>query len=55
MSYAFTGLLLNNVFAYVWIDILGVNKNIAPLITLIRSVPINFIMNKLWAFKTTSK
>ncbi len=55
MSYAFTGLLLNNVFAYVWIDILGVNKNIAPLITLIISVPINFIMNKLWAFKTTSK
>jgi len=52
MSYAFTGLLLNNVLAYVWIDMLSINKNVAPLITLIISVPINFVMNKLWAFKS---
>lgn len=52
MSYAFTGLLLNNVLAYVWIDVLGINKNVAPLITLIISVPINFVINKLWAFKS---
>ena len=52
MTYAFTGLILNNIFAYVWIDIFHVHKMIAPLITLIVSVPINFILNKLWAFRT---
>ena len=52
MTYAFTGLILNNIFAYVWIDIFHVHKMIAPLITLIVSVPINFLLNKLWAFRT---
>ncbi|SDM38395.1 GtrA family protein [Lachnospira pectinoschiza] len=52
MSYAFTGLFLTNVLAFLWVDILGVSKLISPLITLIISVPINFVMNKLWAFKS---
>ena len=30
----------------------GNSKFIAPLINLIISVPVNFIMNKMWAFKT---
>jgi len=51
LSYAFTGLILSNVFAYIWIDLLGINKMIAPLCTLVISVPVNFLMNKLWAFK----
>ncbi len=52
LTYAFTGLILNNILAYVWIDIFHIHKMIAPLITLIVSVPINFILNKLWAFRT---
>ena len=52
MTYAFTGLFLNNVLAYVWIDIFHIHKMIAPLITLIVSVPINYFLNKLWAFRT---
>ena len=52
MTYAFTGLILNNILAYVWIDIFHIHKMIAPLITLIVSVPINFLLNKLWAFRT---
>lgn len=50
-SYAFTGLLLSNVISFVLIDQIGISKYIAPLIILIISVPINFILNKLWAFK----
>ena len=50
-SYAFTGLLLANVLAYVWVDLLGISKFIAPLLTLVISVPVNFFLNKLWAFK----
>jgi putative flippase GtrA len=48
-SYAFTGLLLNNVLLYLWVSV-GVSKMIAPIINLIVDVPINFFMNKLWAF-----
>lgn len=48
-SYAFTGLILNNVLLYVWVH-LGISKMIAPIINLVISIPINFFMNKLWAF-----
>ena len=49
-SYAFTGLILNNVLLYLWVSVLGINKMIAPIINLIINIPINFFMNKLWAF-----
>ena len=52
LSYGFTGIILNNVLAYVWVNLLGISKFIAPLISLIIAIPINFFMNKLWAFKT---
>lgn len=52
ISYAFTGIVLNNILSWLWIEKFGVSKYIAPMINLIVSVPINFIINKLWAFKT---
>ena len=51
LSYGFTGIILNNVLAFIWVDILGINKVIAPIINLIVTIPLNFILNKLWAFK----
>ena len=50
-SYGFTGLILNNILSFIWIDLFGISKYVAPMINLIVSVPINFIMNKFWAFK----
>lgn len=50
-TYGFTGIVLNNVFAYLWIDILGMSKYIAPILNLLASVPINFLLSKLWAFR----
>lgn len=50
-SYAFTGIVLCNVLSYIWIDVLGISKYIAPLINSIIGVPINFLLNKFWAFK----
>jgi len=55
MSYAFTGLILQNILLYILIDIMYVSKYIAPLFILIITVPLNFILNKLWAFKTTKQ
>ncbi|MBQ1608037.1 MAG: GtrA family protein [Lachnospiraceae bacterium] len=54
-SYAFTGLFLNTILSYLWVDVIGISKLIAPIINLLVSVPINFFMNKLWAFKTDKK
>ena len=54
-AYAFTGLVLSNVVSKVCVDILGINKYIAPLINLVISVPINYIMNKFWAFRQKKK
>lgn len=51
ISYGFTGLLLANLLAYVWVEMLGISKFIAPLLTLVISIPANFLLNKLWAFK----
>ena len=52
ISYAFTGLFLNTVLSILWVHVFGIPKEIAPIINLLVSVPINFFMNKLWAFKT---
>ncbi len=51
VSYAFTGIVLNNVLSFIWIDCLHISKYVAPVINLILGIPINFFMNKLWAFK----
>ena len=52
IAYGFTGIILNNLLSWVWVSVLGISKYIAPLINLIVSVPLNFVINKLWAFKT---
>ena len=51
VSYAVTGLVLANILSYFWIDVVGISKYAAPLLNLIISVPVNFLLNKLWAFK----
>lgn len=51
MSYAFTGIFLSNVLLIIWIKYIGIPKMIAPIFNLVISVPINFILNKFWAFK----
>lgn len=51
LSYGFTGYILENVLSYIWIERIGVSKYIAPLLNLVFTVPVNFLLNKLWAFK----
>jgi len=51
MSYAFTGIFLSNILLIIWIKYMGISKIIAPIFNLVISVPINFILNKFWAFK----
>lgn len=52
ISYGFTGIILSNLLSWLWISVIGISKYIAPLLNLIISVPLNFIINKLWTFKS---
>ncbi len=51
LSYAVTGLILANVLLVVWIEILHLPELLGPVLNLIITVPLNFILNKMWAFK----
>lgn len=51
VSYSFTGLFLSSILLVLWVQILGISEFIAPIINLLISVPLNFIINKFWAFK----
>ena len=51
ISYAFTSLFLSELLLYVWVDRLNVSEYIAPIFNLIITVPLNFFMQKLWAFR----
>ena len=52
-SYTFT-FLLSTVLLYVWVDLLHISDKIGPIINIIITTPINFIMNKIWAFRKKS-
>ena len=55
ISYAFTGLILNNIMSTFWIHVVGVSKFISPLLNLPISVPVNFLILKKWAFRKNDK
>lgn len=50
LSYGVT-FVLGTVLLYVMVDCMGISKYIAPIINLIITIPLNFLLNKLWAFK----
>lgn len=50
ISYSFTGLFLNNILLILWVQVFHVSELIAPIINLLISVPVNFVLNKFWAF-----
>ena len=52
VAYGLTGIVLANVLSWVWINVFGISKYVAPLINLVISIPLNFIINKCWAVRT---
>ena len=52
VAYGLTGIVLANVLSWVWINVFGISKYVAPLVNLVISIPLNFIINKFWAFRT---
>ena len=51
ISYAGTGLVLNNILLVLWVEILHFPELIAPLVNLLITIPLNFLLNKYWAYK----
>lgn len=50
-AYSITGLFLTAILLYVEERIFGIPHYIATLMNLVITVPINFILNKFWAYK----
>ena len=52
LSYASTGLILSNLLLFVWVDVAHISQYLGPIINLIVTIPLNFVLNKYWAFRT---
>ena len=50
ISYGVT-FLMSTGLLFVMVEMLGISEFIAPLINLFVTVPLNFLLNKFWAFK----
>lgn len=51
ISYSVSGLFLNTFLLWLWVDICGISDKLAPIINMCFSIPLNFILNKFWAYK----
>ena len=50
-SYSITGLFLTAMLLYIEEELLGIPHYIATFMNLIITIPVNFILNKFWAYK----
>ena len=50
VSYGGTS-ILSNVLLWIEVTFFSVSKTIAPIVNLLVTIPLNFIINKLWTFK----
>lgn len=50
-SYSITGVFLTAILLYIEEELLGIPHYIATLMNLVVTIPLNFILNKFWAYK----
>lgn len=50
LSYGSTFLLSTALLTF-WVEVCGVTESIAPVINLLITIPLNFLLNKFWAFR----
>ena len=43
--------LLSTALLWLWVDVLGISEGLAPIINLIITIPLNFVINKFWTFR----
>lgn len=54
ISYGGTS-ILSNVMLWIEVTFFGVSRTIAPIVNLIVTIPLNFVINKLWTFRSAEK
>ena len=54
-SYSITGVFLTAILLYIEEELLGIPHYIATLMNLVVTIPLNFILNKFWAYKDKGK
>lgn len=50
-SYSITSLFLATLLLWIEVDIIGLPEEIGPIINLFITVPVNFVLNKFWAYR----
>jgi len=48
---AFVGLLVNQFWLVIFLDVLGLGKIVSQAIAIVLVLPLNFLGNKLWSFR----
>ena len=51
ISYAGTGIVLSNVLLVLWVECLYISREVAPVLNLLITVPVNYLVNKFWTYK----
>lgn len=46
-----TTFVLSTILLVMMVDYLNISQNIAPILNLVITIPLNFLLNKFWAFK----
>lgn len=54
-SYSITGVFLTAILLYIEEELIGIPHYIATLMNLVVTIPVNFILNKFWAYKDKTK
>jgi len=49
-----TTYFISAILLHVWIYMLNINEHIAPLLSLVITIPINYLVSKFWVFKARS-
>lgn len=55
IAYSVTGMFLSSILLVFWVQVLGISEFLAPIISLIITVPANYLLNKYWAFARDSQ
>ena len=49
------GLALSTLLLVLWIEVVGISERVAPLINVVITMPVNFLMNKFFTFRSQKK
>lgn len=55
IAYGTTGIVLSNILLVILVEKFNFSKFISPILILIVTIPLNFVINKYWSFRTSKE